>query len=170
MQQPLNLQDAIFNLQKYLRTISYSDPKIIRPPLDGIFDSATEESVRSFQENRALNADGIVNKATWDAIYAEYKQLKAQNAELPFFPSTPPNYKAKLGDESIFISIVQLLLRELSAMYDGFDEIEITGIYDTATEQAIITLQQASNLEATGELDKATYRRLLYDLSRNAYF
>ena len=117
-----------------------------------------------------MNADGIVNKATWDAIYAEYKQLEAQSAELPFFPSTPPNYKAKLGDESIFISIVQLLLRELSAMYDGFDEIEITGIYDTATEQAVITLQQASNLEATGELDKATYRRLLYDLSRNAYF
>ena len=170
MQQPLNLQDAIFNLQKYLRTISYSDPKIIRPPLDGIFDSATERSVRSFQENRSLNADGIVNKATWDAIYAEYKQLKTQNADLPFFPSTPPNYKAKLGDKSIFISIVQLLLQELNAIYDGFEEIEITGIYDTATEQAIITLQQASNLEATGELDKATYRRLLYDFSRNAYF
>jgi peptidoglycan hydrolase-like protein with peptidoglycan-binding domain len=169
MQQPLNLQDAIFNLQKYLRAISYADPRITRPPLDGIFDSATEESVRSFQENRALNADGIVNKATWDAIYAEYKQLEAQSAELPFFPIAPPNYKARLGDESIFISIVQLLLRELSAIYDGFEEIEITGIYDAATEQAIITLQQASSLEPTGELDKNTYRRLLYDLSRNAY-
>ena len=52
---------------------------------------------------------------------------------------------------------------------DGFEEIEITGIYDAATEQAIITLQQASSLEPTGELDKNTYRRLLYDLSRNAY-
>lgn len=169
MQQPLNLQDAIFNLQKYLRAISHSDPKIIRPPLDGIFDSDTERSVRSFQENRSLNANGIVDKATWDAIYSEYRELESQNAELPFFPSYPPNYTAKLGEKSAFVSIVQILLRELSAIYDGFPEIEITGIFDERTEQAIIALQEASLLNATGELDKATYRRLLYDLSGHSY-
>ena len=169
MQQPLNLQDAIFNLQKYLRALSFVDPSIIRPPLDGIFDSATEQSVRSFQESRGLNANGLVDKATWDAIYAEYKTLELQT-ELPFFPSYPPNYEARIGEESAFVGIVQVLLRELSSIYDNFPDIEINGIFDSATEQAILELQRASGLEPTGALDKATYRRLLYDLSSHSSF
>ena len=103
MEQPLNLQDAIFNLQKYLRAISFADTRVSRPPLDGIFDSATEDSVRSFQASRGLNANGLVDRATWDAIYEEYKAL-ALAEELPFFPTTPTNYTARLGEESSFMA------------------------------------------------------------------
>ena len=169
MQQPLNLQDAIFNLQKYLRAISFADERISRPPLDGIFDSATEDAVRSFQASRELNASGLVDKATWDAIYEEYKALSLAE-ELPFFPSTPVNYTAKLGEESSFISIIQILLQELSSVYDTLEDVKITGIYDTATEQAIKELQRASGLPITGELDRNTYKRLLYDLSSHSAF
>lgn len=165
MQEPLNLQEAILNLQKYLRAISFADPQILRPPLDGIFDSATEEAVRSFQASRGLQANGIVDKPTWDAIYEEYKAL-AIVEELPFFPSTPANYVGKLGEESAFISIVQIMLRELSAVYDAFENVEITGIFDIPTEKAIKELQRASGLTPTGLLDRDTYRRLLYDFSR----
>ena len=169
MQQPLNLQDAIFNLQKYLRAISFADARISRPPLDGIFDSATEDAVRSFQASRELNASGLVDKETWDAIYEEYKALSLAE-ELPFFPSTPVNYTAKLGEESSFISIIQILLQELSSVYDALEGVKITGIYDTATEQAIKELQRASGLPVTGELDKQTYKRLLYDYSSHSAF
>ena len=169
MTQPLNLQDAIFNLQKYLRAISFADEKVLRPPLDGIFDSATEDSVRSFQASRKMEATGIVDKATWDAIYKEYSAL-ALAEELPFFPAYPTNYTARLGEESAFVAIVQILLRELSAVYDAFEAVEITGIFDAATEQAIRELQRASGLEATGELDRGTYRRLLYDFSNHSSF
>ena len=169
MQEPLNLQDAIFNLQKYLRAISFADPRVSRPPLDGIFDSATEDSVRSFQASRGLNANGLVDKLTWDAIYEEYKAL-ALVEELPFFPSSPTDYAAKSGEESAFISIVQIMLQELSAVYDAFESVEITGIFDSATEQAIKELQRASGLEATGLIDRNTYRRLLYDFSSHSAF
>lgn len=168
MPQPLNLQDAIFNLQTYLRAISYSNSAVLPPPTDGIFDSATEQSVRSFQQAYGLNANGKVDRATWDAIYREY--LLAKEEELPFFPSRPYGYAARLGEESAFIAIVQILLRELSAVYDAFEQIEISGILDEATENAIKELQRASGLEATGVLDKSTYKRLLYDLSSHASF
>ena len=169
MERPLNLQDAIFNLQKYLRAISFADKRVSRPPLDGIFDSATEDAVRSFQSSRGLNANGIVDRMTWDAIYDEYKAL-ALAEELPFFPSAPSDYAARLGEESSFISIIQILLQELSSVYDAFENVEITGIFDSATEQAIKELQRASGLEITGELDKNTYRRWLYDLSSHSAF
>lgn len=169
MQEPLNLQDAILNLQKYLRAISFADERILRPPLDGIFDSATEDSVRSFQASRGLGANGIVDKATWDAIYSEYEAL-ALAEELPFFPFSPTSYAAKLGEKSAFVAIVQILLRELSVAYDAFDAVEPTGIFDTATEQAVRELQRASGLPETGELDRATYRRLLYDVRSHSSF
>ena len=82
MEQPLNLQNAIYNLQKYLRAISFADERVSRPPLDGIFDSATEESVRSFQESHQITPNGIVDRETWYAIYGEYKAL-ALTEELP---------------------------------------------------------------------------------------
>lgn len=169
MAQPLNLQDAIFNLQKYLRAISFADTRVSRPPLDGIFDTATEDAVRSFQSSRGMNANGLVDRATWDAIYEEYKAL-ALAEELPFFPTSPADYAARLGEESSFVSIIQILLQELSSVYDVFEAVEITGIFDTATEQAIKELQRASGLEITGELDRNTYRRLLYDLSSHSSF
>lgn len=170
MQQPINLQDAIFNLQKYLRALSYTNDAIIPPPVDGIFDSATERSVRSFQEAFGLNANGIVDKSTWDAIYGQYLIAQEKSEDLPFFPSSPRDYSASLGEESAFVAIVQILLRELSVIYDGFPTIEISGKFDSPTESAIKELQRASGLAPTGLLDKITYKRLLYDLSRHASF
>ena len=169
MEQPLNLQNAIYNLQKYLRAISFADERVLRPPLDGIFNSATEESVRSFQESHQITPNGIVDRETWDAIYSEYKAL-ALTEELPFFPSSPVGYATRLGEESSFVSIVQILLQELSSVYDDLEAVELTGIYDTATENAIKELQRASGLPITGELDRRTYRRLLYDLSSHSSF
>lgn len=169
MEQRLNLQNAIYNLQKYLRAISFADERVSRPPLDGIFDSATEESVRSFQESHQITPNGIVDRETWDAIYSEYKAL-ALTEELPFFPSSPVGYATRLGEESSFVSIVQILLQELSSVYGDLDAVELTGIYDTATENAIKELQRASGLPITGELDRRTYRRLLYDLSSHSSF
>ena len=125
--------------------------------------------MRSFQASRGLNANGLVDRATWDAIYEEYKAL-ALAEELPFFPTTPTNYAARLGEESSFISIIQILLQELSSIYDAFESVQITGVFDKATESAIKELQLASGLPATGELDRNTYRRLLYDLSSHSKF
>ena len=169
MEEPLNLREATYNLQKYLRAISFYDSRVLRPPLDGIFEEATQNSVRSFQASRGLNANGIVDKASWDAIYKEYKALE-RYSPLPFFPSYPPDYAVELNEESAFVTIVQILLRELSAVYDEFEEIQISGIYDEATEDAIKKLQRASMLEPTGKLDKNTYRRLLNDLSSHSSF
>ena len=173
MDTPLNLQDAILNLQTYLRAISFADSRIERVPIDGIFDSDTEKAVTSFQRTRGLEPTGIVDKATWDAIYEEFKRISEEQdrtEKYHFFPTYPKNYEAELGEESAFISLVQILLKELSVIYDTFEGIEVSGIFDQATEDAIKDFQKASGLPVTGKINLVTWNRLSRDFSNYASF
>ena len=173
MDRPLNLQDAIFNLQTYLRAISFADDRIERVPIDGIFDTETEKAVSSFQRTRGLEETGIVDKATWDAIYNEFLSLNKSSDRsygVNFFPKEPEGYQAQKGEAHAFISLVQLLLRELSSIYDGFEEIQITGIFDDTTEEAIKIFQQASLLPVTGKIDIRTWNRLSRDFANYSSF
>ena len=168
MNQPLNLQDAILNLQRYLRTISFIDSRITRVPLDGLFDTQTQRAVSEYQRTRGLEDTGIVDKNTWDTLFEEYMLVTASNDRskgVNLFPETPEDYEAALGDEHIFITLVQIILRELSATYDGFPELEISGVFDEPTEQAVKVFQIASMLEPTGRIDLVTWNRMTEDFS-----
>lgn len=168
MDTPLNLQDAILNLQRYLRTISFVDSRITRVPLDGLFDSDTQKAVSEYQRTRGLTETGLVDKNTWDSIYDEYRIITQERDRTPtvnFFPVAPENYEAVLGEESTFITLVQFILRELSVIYDDFPEIEINGIFDKPTEEAVKIFQLASNLEPTGRIDLLTWNRMGRDFA-----
>ncbi len=173
MDTPLNLKEAIINLQTYLRALSFADSNIERLAVDGIFDEKTERAVASFQRTRGFSETGIVDKKTWDAIYKEYQDLREQSDRSPsvnFFPSTPENYEAEIGEESVFIAFVQLVLRELSVVYDTFPEIEISGVFDQSTEDAIKEFQRVSRLPITGRVNLLTWNRLSRDFANLASF
>lgn len=173
MDQPLNLQDAILNLQRYLRTISFIDSRITRPPLDGLFDTDTQKAVSDYQRTRGLPDTGIVDKATWDALFEEYLRITEAQDRSPtpnFFPQNPEKYEAALGEEHAFIFMIQLILRELSAIYDGFPNIELSGVFDAPTEEAIKIFQRASGLTDDGRVDLITWNRLTRDFFNYAAF
>lgn len=164
MDTPLNLNQAIRNLQTYLRSISFVDERIERVPIDGIFDSSTEEAVASFQRTRGLPETAIVDKATWDAIYEEYLELeRAQSREKSqsFFPSSPYDYEASLGEESAFVAILQIMLRELKVIFDRIPDLAVDGVFGKDTEEAVKAFQGASLIKVTGRVDLETYNRLV---------
>ena len=166
MQPPLNLNSAVYNLQTYLRAISFYDERITRPPLDGLFDSDTQKAVIDFQTAYGIEPTGVVDKKTWDAIFLEYTHLNEINDRPPtpnFFPAAPEGYEADFGEEHPFITIIQMILRELSAVYDGLDGVKLTGTYDAETQEAISEFQKRSLLPITGKVDLRTWNRLTRD-------
>jgi len=58
-----NQAPAVENLQRYLRQLSYDQPEIPAPPIDGIFESQTEEALRQFQRSRGLPVTGSADRA-----------------------------------------------------------------------------------------------------------
>lgn len=173
MDTPLNLQDAILNLQRYLRAISFVDPRIPRVPVDGLFDSDTRLAVEIYQTTRGLPVTGIVDKNTWDSLFAEYGRVTAAQyrpSTPNFFPAGPPDYEAALGDEDAFIFLLQIMLRELSSVYDGISDVEISGVFDSPTENAVKIFQRASLLPDTGRVDLTTWNRLTEDFFNYSAF
>ncbi len=159
----VNEKEAIRNLQRYLRQLSYFDLSMPLVPTDGVFDSDTREALMMFQSKNGLPTTGIADKATWDLLYALYLESLAENAPTNMidpFPRFPEGYKIVSGDSWFLVEIIQYILEELRVRYDGFENVKRTGVYDTETELAIKDFQRRNSLPDTGFTDKATWNAL----------
>lgn len=51
-------------------------PSFGKPAVNGVFDDATERSVKRFQKQFSLTADGVVGRATWYKISFIYVSVQ----------------------------------------------------------------------------------------------
>ncbi len=171
MPQPTNKEQAVTNLQRYLRELSYDSLGANPVPIDGIFDTATRDALIAFQRSANLEPTGIADKRTWDALFAAYRratELGRTTRGLYLFPDTPVNYELSPGEAWLLVNVVQLLLIELRVAYDIFEDITESGVYDAATEQAIKDFQRINLLPETGRVDAATYNRIVREYANLA--
>ena len=168
MAQPINQTEAITNLQRYLRRLSYEGLEGYRVPIDGIFDTATRNALIRFQQSVGLPETGVADKLTWDTLFEEYSQAVRDEKEsrgLFFFPTYPENYEVTPGEAWLLVNIIQLLLLELRAVYGIFEDITESGVYDKATEDAIREFQRINLLPETGRVDETTWNRIVREYS-----
>lgn len=159
---------AVRNLQRYLRRLSYEtyEGDAIPPvPVDGIFDTRTEEALSAFQRIYGLPVTGRADLVTWELLFAQYLRLSEEDdaVRVDLFPSTPENYVTTRGEESAFVLLVQWLLSELAVAYDFSVPITPNGVYDEATEAVVREFQALQGLTPTGLVDRRTYRRIARD-------
>lgn len=153
-------KQAVRNLQKYLRQISYQYPEITSPPVDGIFESVTRQALIDFQLKKGLIPDGVADRATWDMLFNEYNasmSLHSPPEAINIFPRNVHDYKLKSGDSSVYVLSLQYMLRELHRDYGDKFDIELNGIYDQNTEEAVRHFQTTYGMFPDGEVDKITW-------------
>ncbi len=158
-----NQAEAIRNLQTYLRQLSYFDPSIPPPPVDGIFASDTTNALRAFQASRGMEQTGVADQLVWELLYAAYRaSLAEQSSSLPMslFPDLPRNQEYGPGAQGFVIAAAQFMLRELESKYGATDLPEINGRYDEETARAVRAFQEQNALQSTGLLDRATWNRI----------
>ncbi|MBQ4137476.1 MAG: peptidoglycan-binding protein [Clostridia bacterium] len=156
-----SLNNSVTELQQWLRTLHFAGYGVDLIIPDGIYGEDTRRAVSQFQQIIGLPVTGIVDRATWDALYEAnlIARLEASrpNAIYPF--PERGGYVLSPGEVSDIVMIVQLMLDTLSAHYDKID-VEPTGTYDAATRRAVEIFQEKNGLRVTGEIDKTTWNRL----------
>ena len=159
-----NEKQAIRNIQRYLRQLSYTDADIPPVPIDGIFGEATENSLIAFQTKNGLRPSGVADRESFDTLYEKYllstKRFAPPKGFSPF-ARVPENYALTVGDIGFAVSAVQFLLNEISIIQDGIDELAITGIYNIDTARAVSIFQAGTDLDVTGEVDIETWNMLV---------
>ena len=155
---------AIFNLQRYLRQLSRFDPAIPSVNEDGIFGEETRASLSAFQQKYGLPVTGTADAETWAMLFNEYlASVEARTRPDPvyLFPRYPADFSVGLGDENVYVAVIQLLLREAITLY-GLDAelLPLNGVFDALTEQAVRDFQRVQRLPDDGRVDRITWNRL----------
>ncbi len=150
------------SLQIYLNRISGNYPAIPKiQAADGIFDQATEDAVRVFQNVFGLAVTGIVDQATWyriTYIYTSVKHIAELNSEGVRWDEIENRYTEdlKIGMQSVEVSVLQYYLAVIGAYYAAVEPVEITGYFGEITERSVRSFQRVFGLPQTGEVDRAT--------------
>ena len=157
--------EDVRTIQRQLNRIAVNYPAIPLSPTSGIFDQATENAVRAFQGIFNLEVDGIVGKATWyriKQVWAGVKQLSDLASEglslseaQRIFPET-----LRYGDRGGGVQVVQYYLAFLGFFLPQLPPIEVTGIFDDATRDAVYTFQSYAGLPIDGVVGRDTWDAL----------
>lgn len=167
--QPLRLGEAgneVRYKQVQLNRISRNYPAIPKIyPVDGIFGQETEAAVRTFQRIFGLTPDGIIGPATWYRItylFNAVKRLSELDSEGIATEDISQEFPGVLapGSSGQNVRNLQYFLAVVGEFYDTVPEIEITGVYDEATRQAVLAFQQTYGLTQDGIVGINTWQDL----------
>jgi len=140
---PGALGEAVATLQQRLLDLGVR----VRGGADGVFGPATADAVRSFQEQRGLAVDGIVDDATADA-------LAVANADAAVDEAVVDGREgwAVYGERGSRVVAAQQALVDAGVRLRG----GVDGVFGSATAAAVMDVQRANDLRVTGVIDAAT--------------
>lgn len=79
---------------------------------------------------------------------------------IAIIPFPNPDYKTHLGEKSDIVYIIQIILSAVAVVYDDFENIVPSGVFDQETSDAIRRFQELNRLPVTGIVDKQTWNTL----------
>lgn len=65
-------EEAIAEIQRYLRAVSYRYKDITHVGIDGIYGEETKDAVRAFQLLFSLAETGVVDSLTFEHLYRNF--------------------------------------------------------------------------------------------------
>ena len=147
-------------LQFYLIFLSAYNSGIPTIALDGSFGTATENAVRAYQRLRNLTVDGVVGRATWDALVADFGRLRDSGPVTGTRLLPWPGTTLEEGDSGDNVLYVNRLLALIGFWYPTIPTEGVSAAFDPALTRSVEAFQQQFRLPVTGQVDEATWEAL----------
>ena len=147
------------SLQYYLNVIAYFNPEIPSTEMNGVFDLATENQVKAFEEFYGLNPDGIVDFRTWELIQRIYNDIRSGLPE-GYAGNTAalyPGYVLTPGMQNNDVPAFQTYLNLIGRTYRDIPEVPVTGYFGTETENAVRIFQELFGIPVSGVVGAPTW-------------
>jgi len=143
---------GVRTVQYYLAFLGYFLPELPPIAITGVYDENTRDAVYAFQSRNGLAVDGIVGRDTWIALQQAYGQLLRELPEeyRQYSDQIYPGKFLVMGDIGESVRQLQNNLRTISLADPAIPEVFVTGVYDEATQAAVLALQKQRGLEQTG--------------------
>ncbi len=154
--------DEVRTLQYYLAVISYFIPTIPSIRVDGVFGPATEVAVQDFQKTYSLPITGVVDAGTWAKLQEVYRQIIVDlppdlvgNQARPY-----PGYVLNIGMQNSDVRDLQTYLSAVAETDPAIPDVQITGLFDEVTEEAVKAFETEAGLPADGIVGPIVWNRI----------
>lgn len=159
--------NAVAIIQNQINRISVNYP-LIKPviPVDGNFTRDLENSVKIFQRQFNLTADGIVGKATWykvSYIYVAVKKLAelTSEGEQSRFPGQYPGTVLREGSSGPYVQEMQFYVDTVAEFTPLVSNISVDGLFGRGTTAGVVSFQKLARLTPDGLVGQNTWNTLV---------
>ena len=159
---------AVFTLQRQLNRITKDYPFLGLLTVDGVFGSRMTETVKRFQKQFNLTADGVVGRQTWykiSYIYVSVKDLaeltsEGETAAGTLSDGTWGGTVLRVGSSGSAVEQLQFWLNTLAQYESSIPSVTVDGVYGSGTAGAVRAFQRRYGLSVDGVVGRATWTKL----------
>ncbi len=165
---------AVFTLQRQLNRITKDYPFLGLLTVDGVFGSKMTATVKAFQKQFNLTADGVVGRSTWykiSYIYVSVKDLaeltsEGETASGTLSDGTWNGTALRQGSTGSAVEQLQFWLNTLAQYDSAIPSVTVDGIFGSGTAAAVRAFQRKYGLTVDGVVGQTTWTQL-YDEFRS---
>ena len=159
---------AVFTLQRQLNRIAKDYPFIGKLTVDGVFGPRMASTVKTFQRQFNLTADGVVGRQTWykiSYIYVSVKDLAELTSEGETSSGTLSDGSwggtaLRTGSTGSAVEQVQFWLNTLAQYESAIPSLAVDGRYGAATASAVRAFQRRYGLTVDGVVGRETWNAI----------
>ena len=165
---------AVFTLQRQLNRIAKDYPFLGQLKADGVFGPKMTATVKAFQKQFNLTADGVVGRSTWykiSYIYVSVKDLaeltsEGETASGTLSDGTWNGTTLRQGSTGAAVEQLQFWLNTLAQYESALPSVAVDGIFGSGTAAAVRAFQYRYGLTVDGVVGHTTWEQL-YDEFRS---
>ena len=159
---------AVFTLQRQLNRIAKDYPFFGKLTVDGVFGPRMASTVKTFQRQFNLTADGVVGRQTWykiSYIYVSVKDLAELTSEGETSSGTLSDGSwggtaLRTGSTGSAVEQVQFWLNTLAQYESAIPSLSVDGRYGAATASAVRAFQRRYGLTVDGVVGRETWNAI----------